>query len=404
MATATTAPASDLKVISLISSGHCLSHVYQLALPNLFFLITVKEGFSIAELAILTSVFFAVSAVGQVIAGFMVDKHGARPILFLGFFLMAISISAFAFVHSYTAMLALSFLAGLGNSVFHPADYSILNGSITEKNVGKAYGVHGFGGLIGYAIAPYSMYLMGTNFGWRQTMLILGLIGLVVAALMWTQRNDLRDSVLDKGVSAGSVRQGIGILFKPATIFSFLFFCFMAMGSVGLMTLGPDALTAFLDLSRETASSTISLQLTGSLCGILIGGMVADRIVRHDMATAGIVTIGVLLLWTVPAFKPDNLALLISIFVVYGFAYGMAQPSRDMVVRSVAPSGAAGKVFGFTYSGMDVGSSIAVGVFGYLLGGGQSQLVFILIGGFMMVGVASVLLAKIFAAKKPLAA
>mgnify|MGYP006105369019 CR=1 FL=1 len=404
MATVTTAPASDLKVISLISTGHCLSHVYQLALPNLFFLITIKEGFSIAELAILTSVFFAVSAVGQVIAGFMVDKHGARPILFLGFFLMALSIAAFAFVHSYAAMMVLSFFAGLGNSVFHPADYSILNGSITEKNVGKAYGVHGFGGLIGYAIAPYSMYLMGTNFGWRQTMLVLGIIGLVVAALMWTQRTDLRDSGLDKGVSAGSVREGIGILFKPATIFSFLFFCFMAMGSVGLMTLGPDALTAFLDLSRETASSTISLQLTGSLCGILIGGMIADRIVRHDMATAGIVTIGVLLLWTVPAFKPDNLALLISIFIVYGFAYGMAQPSRDMVVRSVAPSGAAGKVFGFTYSGMDVGSAIAVGVFGYLLGGGQSQLVFILVGAFMMVGVGSVLLAKVFAKKKPIAA
>lgn len=404
MATVTTAPASDLKVISLISTGHCLSHVYQLALPNLFFLITIKEGFSIAELAILTSVFFAVSAVGQVIAGFMVDKHGARPILFLGFFLMALSIAAFAFVHSYAAMMVLSFLAGLGNSVFHPADYSILNGSITEKNVGKAYGVHGFGGLIGYAIAPYSMYLMGTNFGWRQTMLVLGVIGLVVAALMWTQRTDLRDSGLDKGVSAGSVREGIGILFKPATIFSFLFFCFMAMGSVGLMTLGPDALTAFLDLSRETAGSTISLQLTGSLCGILIGGMIADRIVRHDIATAGIVTIGVLLLWTVPVFKPDNLALLISIFIVYGFAYGMAQPSRDMVVRSVAPSGAAGKVFGFTYSGMDVGSAIAVGVFGYLLGGGQSQLVFILVGAFMMVGVGSVLLAKVFAKKKPIAA
>ena len=404
MAKVTTAPASDLKVISLISTGHSLSHVYQLALPNLFFLITIKEGFSIAELAILTSVFFAVSAVGQVLAGFMVDKHGARPILFLGFFLMALSIAAFAFVHSYAAMMVLSFFAGLGNSVFHPADYSILNGSITEKNVGKAYGVHGFGGLIGYAIAPYSMYLMGTNFGWRQTMLVLGIIGLVVAALMWTQRTDLRDSGLDKGVSAGSVREGIGILFKPATIFSFLFFCFMAMGSVGLMTLGPDALTAFLDLSRETASSTISLQLTGSLCGILIGGMIADRIVRHDMATAGIVTIGVLLLWTVPAFKPDNLALLISIFIVYGFAYGMAQPSRDMVVRSVAPSGAAGKVFGFTYSGMDVGSAIAVGVFGYLLGGGQSQLVFILVGAFMMVGVGSVLLAKVFAKKKPIAA
>ena len=402
MTTATTAPASDLKVISLISTGHCLSHVYQLALPNLFFLITLKEGYSIAALAILTSVFFLVSAVGQIVAGFFVDKYGARPILFLGFFLMAISISAFAFVNSYAAMMLLSFMAGLGNSVFHPADYSILNGSISENNVGKAYGVHGFGGLVGYAITPYSMYLMGTAFGWRETMLIIGVIGLVVAGLMWTQRKDLRDSGIDKGVSAGSVRDGVGILFQPATIFSFLFFCFMAMGSVGLMTLGPDAVTAFLDLSRDVASSTISLQLTGSLCGILIGGLVAVRIARHDIATAGIVTVGVLLLWTVPIFKPDNLGLLITIFIVYGFAYGMAQPSRDMVVRSVAPSGAAGKIFGFTYSGMDVGSAIAVGVFGFLLGGGQSKMVFILVGVFMMVGVASVLLAKITAKRNPI--
>ena len=137
MTTVTTAPASDLKVISLISTGHCLSHVYQLALPNLFFLITLKEGYSIAALAILTSVFFLVSAIGQIVAGFFVDKYGARPILFLGFFLMAISISAFAFVNSYAAMMLLSFMAGLGNSVFHPADYSILNGSISENNVGK---------------------------------------------------------------------------------------------------------------------------------------------------------------------------------------------------------------------------------------------------------------------------
>ncbi|MBK18828.1 MAG: hypothetical protein CMM52_08330 [Rhodospirillaceae bacterium] len=403
MSTVATAPASDLKVISLISTGHCLSHVYQLALPNLFFLMTVSEGHSIAKLAILTSVFFVVSAIGQIIAGFMVDKYGARPILFIGFFLMALSIAAFAFVHSYLAMMVLSFLAGLGNSVFHPADYSILNGSISEGNVGKAYGVHGFGGLVGYAITPFLMYAMGTAFGWRETMLIIGIIGVVVAGLMWTQRVDLRDSGLDKGVSAGTVREGIDVLFQPATIFSFLFFCFMAMGSVGLMTLGPDALTSFLDLSRDKASYTISLQLTGSLCGILLGGVIADRIKRHDVATAAIVTIGVFLLWTVPAFKPDDLALLVTIFVVYGFAYGLAQPSRDMVVRSVAPSGAAGKIFGFTYSGMDVGSAVAVAVFGFLLGGGQSQLVFVLVGAFMMVGVASVLLAKVMAAKKPIA-
>ena len=403
MSLAMSAGPGDLKVISLISTGHCLSHMYQLALPNLFFLITVKEGFSITSLALLTSVFFVVSAIGQIIAGFLVDKYGARPILFLGFLLISFATAAFAFANSYQLMIVLSFLAGLGNSVFHPADYSILNGSISKQNVGKAYGVHGFGGLIGYAVTPYLMYVMGTFFGWRETMLIIGIVGICTAVLMWTQRRDLQDSGLDKGISAGSVREGIDILFKPATILSFLFFCFMAMGSVGLMTLGPDALTALLDLSRDKASYTISLQLTGSLCGILIGGIIADRIKRHDMATASIVTLAVLLVWSVPGFEPTNMPLLILIFLVFGFAYGMAQPSRDMVVRSVAPSGAAGKIFGFTYSGMDVGSSVAVAIFGFLLGGGEPKLIFILVGVFMMIGVASVLLAKVMSDNKPIA-
>ena len=403
MSLAMSARPGDLKVISLISTGHCLSHMYQLALPNLFFLITVKEGFSITSLALLTSVFFVVSAIGQIIAGFLVDKYGARPILFLGVLLISFATAAFAFANSYQLMIVLSFLAGLGNSVFHPADYSILNGSISEQNVGKAYGVHGFGGLIGYAVTPYLMYVMGTFFGWRETMLIIGIVGICTAVLMWTQRRDLQDSGLDKGISAGSVREGIDILFRPATILSFLFFCFMAMGSVGLMTLGPDALTALLDLSRDKASYTISLQLTGSLCGILIGGIIADRIKRHDMATASIVTLAVLLVWSVPGFEPTNMPLLILIFVVFGFAYGMAQPSRDMVVRSVAPSGAAGKIFGFTYSGMDVGSSVAVAIFGFLLGGGEPKLIFILVGVFMMIGVASVLLAKVMSDNKPIA-
>ena len=53
---------------------------------------------------------------------------------------------------------------------------------------------------------------------------------------------------------------------------------------------------------------------------------------------------------------------------------------------------------------MDVGSAIAVGVFGFLLGGGQSKMIFVLVGLFMMVGVGSVLLAKITAKRNPISA
>ena len=121
----------------------------------------------------------------------------------------------------------------------------------------------------------------------------------------------------------------------------------MAMGSIGLMTLGPNALSSLLDIPTEKSSFTISLQLTGSLCGILVGGIIADKIIRHELATPSIVTFGLFLLSTVPFFQPNSLVVLLPIFILFGFSYGMAQPSRDMVVRSVAPSGGAGKVFGF---------------------------------------------------------
>ena len=136
------------------------------------------EGYGIGELALLTSIFFVVSSFSQVGSGFLVDRYGARPVLFIGLFLLALATGGFAFFNNYPAMIVLSFLGGLGNSVFHPADYSILNGSISESRVGRAYAIHGFGGLIGYAVTPYGMYLMGSSFGWQTTMLILCIFGI----------------------------------------------------------------------------------------------------------------------------------------------------------------------------------------------------------------------------------
>ena len=163
---------------------------------------------------------------------------------------------------------------------------------------------------------------------------------------------------------------------------------------IALSVLSGAHMTVFpkvMDLMKENEISDVLL--TG-------GGIIADKIIRHELATASIVTFGVFLLWTVPFFQPNSLVILLPIFILFGFSYGMAQPSRDMVVRSVAPSGVAGKVFGFTYSGMDFGSAIVAMVFGFLLSEGEAQMVFILVGIFMMLGVMSVLLAK-FTGKKP---
>ncbi len=394
MDAAAAATRRDVKVISLIGVAHLLSHVYHLSLPALFPIIHEIEGITYAELGVLASVFFVVSGLCQAPAGFLVDRVGARPVLIGGMFLITGASALFAFTHSYSAMIGLAFIAGLGNSVFHPADFSILNGSVSEKRIGRGLSIHGFGGYLGYAVTPFCMYWLGSQIGWRDAMLFAGGTGLIVTAIMWALRSNLRDSVVDKGIKPQSFINDLGVLFQPSAVLAFTFFAFMAMGSIGLMTFGASTLIAFFELPADKASMIISLQLSGSMLGILIGGSLADRYPRHDLMTAIVVTLGVAILMTVPLLRLNSVHVLIPIFICFGVLYGIAGPLRDMVVRSIAPSGSAGKVFGFTYSGMDAGSAISTFLFGYMLSLGLPFWNFILIGTFMMIGVFCILFAK----------
>lgn len=389
----------DVKVISMIGVAHFLSHVYQLVLPALFPIIHAVEGIGYAELGLLASAFFAASAVCQSLAGFLVDRVGARPVLIAGLTLIAGATALYAFTDSYAELVVLSLAAGLGNSVFHPADFSILNGSVSNARIGRGLSIHGFGGFVGYAATPFSVFALGSLIGWRGAALAAGGAGLIVTGFLWALRADLRDSVVDRGIKPQSFSKDLGVLFQPPAVLAFTFFAFMAMGSIGLMTFGASTLIALLGISAERASMIISVQLSGSMCGILIGGVLADRYSRHDRLTAIVVTTGVGSLMFVPLFQPTSDFILMPLFVSFGVLYGIAGPLRDMVVRSLAPTGAAGKVFGFTYSGMDFGSAAAAVLFGYLLGRSLPFWVFISIGVFIMLGVFTILFAEVAARK-----
>ncbi|MGA0315420.1 MAG: MFS transporter [Alphaproteobacteria bacterium] len=400
MQSVTAISSSDTKVISLIGLAHFFSHFYQLTLPALFPLMLKVEGLNWAELGTLSATLFVASGISQTPSGFLVDKIGARPMLIGGIFLMSLAMMGFWWADSYPLMLLLAFIAGIGNSVFHPADFSILNGSVDSSRMGRAFSVHHFGGYIGYASAPFLMLALGTEIGWRESVLLVGSLGLAVTILLWVNRPCLRDCGIDKGIRPEPIKNEIKALARPSFVMAFLFFAFLAMGSVGLMTLGAGALIQLIDISSKLANGAISLQLTGTIAGVLVGGFIADRITRHDYMTALVVLIGALLLQLFPAFKLADPYVFIPILVIYGLLYGIAGPMRDMVIRSITPAGAAGKVFGFTYSGMDVGSAISGVIFGYLLQKQVPEFVFIGVGLVMLIGVVIVLAARSMAIKE----
>ena len=114
-----------------------------------------------------------------------------------------------------------------------------------------------------------------------------------------------------------------------------------------------------------------------------MGGIAADRSANHiRLASIGFVACGI---GTISmGLAPPQAVYLYPLFAVTGFLFGFGFASRDLLVRSLAPKGASGAVFGFVFSGLDIGSMSIPLVYGYFLGVGMEFYVFYL-GGILIV-------------------
>ncbi len=396
MASISAGTGHDVRVIGLVGVAHFFSHFFQLTLPALIPLIHAQEGISYTRLGALTTVFFLCSGMCQIPAGFLVDRVGARTMLIGGSLVLGGVIALFGLAPNYPSMVALAALGGVANSIYHPADYSLLTATVNPDRIGRAYSMHGLGGFGGYAVAPVAVLALGSWIGWREAMMAVGLAGVAVAAALYAARHDLTPKALPADTANPAVTGGEGgirLLLKPVMVLCFLFFMLIAMGQVGMMTMGPSAISALLGASSALANGTVTASLTGVMCGVLIGGVLADKHERHDLVTATGVIVAAMFYLMIPWLRPEG-AQLLTLFAVTGLFYGITGPARDMVVRSIAPVESRGKVFGFVFSGLDFGGALGAVLFGAMLDRGHAGLVFIAIAGFMLLSVASILLSQ----------
>jgi len=164
--------------LGLISAGHYLSHFYGLVLPPLFPLLKAEFGVSYFELGMAMTAYGLLGGFLQAPVGFLVDHLGPRRVLLSGLGLISVSVLLMGFVDAYWMLLVLAVFAGLGNSVFHPADYAILGGSIGERRLGRAYSFHTFSGFLGGACAPVVMLTLAELTDWRTALIATGAVGL----------------------------------------------------------------------------------------------------------------------------------------------------------------------------------------------------------------------------------
>jgi len=135
-------------------------------------------------------------------------------------------------------------------------------------------------------------------------------------------------------------------------------------------------MVAVYGISVGLASAALTSYMVGGAAGIFVGGFVAARGWRPDRVAASGMGASALILFMIGvAWFPGPVLPVILAFA--GFSSGITQPSRDLLVRQTTPKGSTGAVYGFVYSGLDLGSVLAPVYFGWLLDGGNPRGVFL---------------------------
>lgn len=381
----------DARVMGLVGVAHGLSHFFQLALPPLFPLLRAEFDASWTLLGALVGVFYAASAVTQFCAGFVVDRIGARPVLLSGIVLLAGGTLLASFAPGFWWLVPIVMLMGIGNGVFHPADFAILNANVAPGRLGYAYSMHGLFGNLGYALAPVLSFGLGAALGWREALALMGSIGVIVLGVLATQRTYL-ESHRATDTQQQSLRGSLQLFRQAAILACFGYFVVQTTATVGMQTFAGSALNLAFGTPLALANSAVTAYLLGGSAGILVGGFLAARTMRHDRVAAGGLAIAALLTGLVATGLV--VAAVLPLFAAIGFAAGATGPSRDLIVKSATPKGAAGRVYGFVYSGLDFGATLGPLWFGLMLDHGLAREMFVVIGALLAIAIMTVVQAR----------
>ncbi len=393
LATLAAKPAPHVRLIGVVSAAHFTSHIYILILAPLLPFVRAEYGVSYTEIGLAFAAFNIISAALQTPAGFLVDWIGARALLIAGLVVGGLSFVVVGLVDSFWVMVAMFALAGVGNTVYHPADYSLLSHHVPADRMGQAYSIHTFAGLLGAAVTPASLLLMQNLWGWRGAFIGAGLFGLAVAAILLMVREEpvaaaaKRNDVAKK--ADANTQTAWQLLMSAPILLNLFFFMLIAVTNAGMSNYSVVALGALYNTPVTIANAALSAQLVLSAIGVLIGGLVVARTSRHGLvASLGLIA-SALAAALVASVDLGTLALLAAMSV-FGFFFGFISPSRDMIVREITPPGSFGKVFGFVTTGFNLGGIVAPVIFGALMDAGHPAMVFLVVAACSMIAILTV--------------
>ena len=384
----------ESRLVASVCLAHLVSHYYIVLLAPLFAFIRADYGVSYTELGLALTAFNVVSAVMQTPVGFFIDRTGARINLIGGLLLGSAAITVAGLVDSFWVFLAMYALLGLANTVYHPANYTLLSEHVSPQRITQVFSFHTCAGMIGSAIAPGTLLFMQSLVGWRGAFLGAAVLGVIAALFLVLQPEPAAIRAVPRPKSRSEETEtapadGWRLLLAPPILLNLVFFILLSMVGGGLNQYLVVGLGALYGTPPAIANGALTGLLTMSAIGVLAGGALAARTANHNIvASTGLLVMAAAS--ALIAYVDLGAFLLVLVVSLSGFASGSSMPSRDMIVRSVTPPGAFGKVFGFVTTGFHIGGMVAPLIFGQFLDHGEPRLVFLYVSVCALVAIATV--------------
>jgi len=358
--------AEDAKIIALVGLAHSSSHFSHLILPLMFPVFIKAFGLSYSALGFVMSMFFFISGVGQAGSGFVVDKVGARPVMFVSLLILAAGCFWTSNAQGYQDLIIVAILLGLGNCSFHPMDYTILNQRVSAKRIGYAYSAHGLTGNLGWAVAPVFMVGITQISNWQTAFFCAGLVFLVIAGVLIVYKESILTQPQIK-LKIAETGEHTSILKLPMVWWCFSFFFFSTITLAVVQNYSVIILQSLYSVSLQSATMTLTSYMLCAAAGMLSGGFVAAKWpTQSDQVVATCMAVAALLIALCASTWLSGLWAMVFLAAT-GFALGIGGPSRDMMIRNATPKGATGRVYGVVYSGLDAGFAVAPTLFGYFM-------------------------------------
>jgi len=375
---------NEVLTVGTVSIAHFFSHFFILCIPSVLPLIRTEFGVTNLTIGFVIMAYSICAATWQYPMGVCTDKFGSSQFMIGGLIVVSLGVISMGFAPSVWFLVAIAAVNGTADSIFHPADYTVITAKVRPSWLGRSYAIHTFTGFLGFAVAPVAMAILLSYWDWRTAISLVGLAGLVFAVVMFLVRPLLQGEdyapMGKKDASPGVFK----FLTSPPLLIMFAFYVAATLSGNGIQNFGNAALMDIFNIELVIANSALAAYLWGIVFGVLVGGFVADRMDRFDVIASGGYIVAAALLVLIALGAMPFLPVAIALFFT-GFMIGVVMPARDVMVKSITPPGSIGKAFGFVSSGFGVGGTIGPLIFASLLDWGMPAAIFLGSAAMMLV-------------------